>query len=173
MLQEWKPDFFTRLYVYSLSLMVYAAGDVSWLYAIPRQPLYLLVFALSIVKATRSGMFSSPKKIIWIFTWFVFNVIIICVFRGTLVSQLFRLLFFSIMTSVILLSLDEMKYLLKVLTICFVVILVISIPPWILYLTGVPLPHTGPHYHENGYHVYYDYYYFTTQVNLTSSGYFR
>ena len=124
MIQAWKPDILTRLYVYSLCLLVYAAADVSWLFAIPRQPLYLLAFALSIVKATRSGMFSSPKKIIWIFTWFVFNVIIICVFRGTLVSQLFRLLFFSIMTSVILLSLDEMKYLLKVLTICFVVILV-------------------------------------------------
>lgn len=78
-----------------------------------------------------------------------------------------------IMASVIWLSFDEMKYLLKILTNCFIIILIVSIPAWILYLMGVPLAYTGPHYHENGYHVYYDYYYFTTQVNTGLSDYYR
>jgi hypothetical protein len=85
--------------------------------------------------------------------------------KGGFISYIFRVMYFWIMTSVILLSLDEMNYLLKILTNCFVIILVISIPAWILYLLGVPLAHTGPHYHENGFHVYYDYYFFTTSIN--------
>lgn len=173
MLQTWKPDFWTQLYVYSLCLLVYAAADVSWLMAVPRQPLYVLVAVLSIAKALRSGWYSSPKKIAWILGWFLFNLIIIFVFNNSIISHLFRLVYVLIMSSVIFLSLDEMKYLLKILINCFVVILIISIPAWLLYLTGVSLPHTGPHYHSNGFHVYYDYYFFTTQANLRLSDYSR
>ena len=173
MLQTWKPDFWTQLYVFSLCLLVYAAADVSWLMAVPRQPLYILVAVLSIFKAATSGWYSSPKKIAWILGGFLFNLIIIFVFNSSFISHLFRLVYFLIMTSVLLLSLDEMKYLLKILINCFVVILIISIPAWLLYLTGVPMPHTGPHYHSNGFHVYYDYYFFTTQVNLNVVDYSR
>ena len=173
MLQEWKPDLLTRLYVYSLCLLVYAAGDVSWLLAVPRTPLYIIVGFISIVKIVRDGVKSSSKKTIWILLWLAFNVIIIFVVRGSFISYVFRLVYFLIISSVILLSLDEMKYLLKILTNCFIIILVVSIPAWILYLLGVPLAYTGPHYHENGYHVYYDYYYFTTQVNTGLSDYYR
>ena len=173
MLQERKPDLLTRLYVYSLCLLVYAAGDVSWLLAVPRTPLYIIVGFISIVKIVRDGVKSSSKKTIWILLWLAFNVIIIFVVRGSFISYVFRLVYFLIISSVILLSLDEMKYLLKILTNCFIIILVVSIPAWILYLLGVPLAYTGPHYHENGYHVYYDYYYFTTQVNTGLSDYYR
>ena len=173
MMQEWKPDPLTRLYVYSLCLLAYAAGDVSWLFAVPRPLLYIIVSFLAIIKIVRDGVQPSPKKTIWILLWLTFNVIIIFVFRGSLISHMFHLVYFLIYTSVILLSLDEMKYLLKILTNCFIIILVISIPAWILYLMGAPLAYTGPHYHENGYHVYYDYYYFTTQVSMSLSDYYR
>lgn len=173
MLQEWKPDLLTRLYVYSLCLLVYAAGDVSWLLSVPRTPLYIIVSFIAIIKIARDGVNSSPKKTILILLWLTFNVIIIFVFRGSFISHFFRLVYFMIMASVIWLSFDEMKYLLKILTNCFIIILIVSIPAWILYLMGVPLAYTGPHYHENGYHVYYDYYYFTTQVNTGLSDYYR
>ena len=174
MLQVWKPDLLTKLYVYSLCLLVYTAADVSWLFAIPRPPLYVLVGAIAIVKALKNGIsHASPKKVMWILVWFIFNLMVIFVSPGSVISYLFRLLYVLIMASVILLSLDEMKYLLKILTNCFVFILVISISGWILYLIGVPMAHTGPHYHENGYHVYYDYYFFTTQVFMSSSEYKR
>lgn len=173
MLQEWKPDLLTRLYVYSLCLLVYAAGDVSWLLSVPRTPLYIIVSFISIIKIARDGVKSSPKKTIWILLWLTLNVIMIFVLRGSFISYVFRLVYFLIISSVILLSLDEMKYLLKILTNCFIIILIVSIPAWILYLMGVPLAYTGPHYHENGYHVYYNYYYFTTQVNTGLSDYYR
>lgn len=165
MIQAWKPDILTRLYVYSLCLLVYAAADVSWLFAIPRPPLYILVFILSVLKAASNGMCFSPKKTIWIIIWLICNIVFIFINKGGFISYIFRVMYFWIMTSVILLSLDEMNYLLKILTNCFVIILVISIPAWILYLLGVPLAHTGPHYHENGFHIYYDYYFFTTSIN--------
>lgn len=168
MLQAWKPDFLTKLYVFSLCLMVYAAADVSWLFFIPRPPLYVLAGLLSITKMLNTGAHSTKKKIIWIVIWLVFNIIIV-VFAMSPLALLFRLLFVLIMSSVILLSLDEMKYLLKILTNCFVLILLISIPAWILYLIGVPLAHTGPHYHEDGFHVYYDFYFFTTSSSEGST----
>lgn len=171
MLQEWKPNFLHKLYAYSLCLLVYTAADVSWLFVIPRPPLYFLVSILAIIKVVRNGIYVTPKKILWILVWFVFNLIII-VFTGSIVSQLFRLVYVLIMASVILMSLDEMKYLLKILTNCFVFILVVSIPPWILYLTGVPLPHTGPHY-PNDFHIYYDYFFFTADAKVYSSDYSR
>lgn len=171
MLQEWKPDFLNKLYVYSLCLLAYTAADISWLFVIPRPILYILVSVLAIINAIRKGIYVSPKKFIWILAWFVFNLIII-VFTGSIISQLFRLVYVLIMTSVILMSLDEMKYLLKVLTNCFVFILVVSIPPWILYLIGVPLPHTGPHY-PNDFHIYYDYFFFTVDAKVDKSVYNR
>lgn len=171
MLQEWKPDFLNKLYVYSLCLLVYTAADVSWLFVIPRPPLYFLVSALAIINAVKNGVYVTPKKILWILAWFVFNLIII-VFTGSIISQLFRLVYVLIMASVILMSLDEMKYLLKILTNCFVFILVVSIPPWFLYLSGVPLPHTGPHY-PNDFHIYYDYFFFTADAKVYSSDYNR
>ncbi len=172
MLQEWKPDFLNKLYVYSLCLLAYTAADISWLFVIPRPILYILVSVLAIINAIRKGIYVSPKKFIWILVWFVFNLIIIIVSTGSLIFSLFRLVYFLIMTSVILMSLDEMKYLLKVLTNCFVFILVVSIPPWILYLIGVPLPHTGPHY-PNDFHIYYDYFFFTVDAKVNTSVYNR
>lgn len=166
MVQEWKPDPLTRLYVYSLCLLAYAAGDVSWLFVVPRTPLYIIVCFIAIIKIARDGVRASSNKIMWILLWLIFNVIIIIIHKGPLISHFFRLVYFFIITSVILLSLDEMKYLLKILTNCFIIILVVSIPAWILFLIGVPLPYKGPIVHENGFHVFYDYYLFTTSTRV-------
>ena len=38
--QVWKPDLLTKLYVFSVCLLIYAVAEVSWLMSIPRQPLY-------------------------------------------------------------------------------------------------------------------------------------
>lgn len=164
--QVWKPDLLTKLYVFSMCLLIYAVAEVSWLRSIPRQPLYVLVSVLAIIKMVQKGVCLSKGRIGFILVWFIYCMMSIIVIRGNIFLGLYYILLFFTMSSVVMLSVDEMKYLLKVITNCFVVILIISIFGWILYLIGFPLPYTGPIYHSNGYHIYYDYYFFTTQANM-------
>lgn len=164
--QAWEPDLLTKLYVFSVCLLIYAVAEVSWLMSIPRQPLYILVSVLALIKMVQKGTSFSKGRIGFILVWFIYCMMSIFVIRGNIFLALYYILLFFTMSSVVMLTVDEMKYLLKVITNCFVVILVISIFGWVLYLIGFPLPYTGPIYHSNGYHIYYDYYFFTTQANL-------
>lgn len=164
--QVWKPDLLTKLYVFSVCLLIYAVAEVSWLMSIPRQPLYILVSVLALIKMVQKGASFSKGRIGFILVWFIYCMMSIFVIRGNIFLALYYILLFFTMSSVVMLTVDEMKYLLKVITNCFVVILVISIFGWVLYLIGFSLPYTGPIYHSNGYHIYYDYYFFTTQANL-------
>lgn len=164
--QAWEPDLLTKLYVFSVCLLIYAVAEVSWLMSIPRQPLYILVSVLALIKMVQKGASFSKGRIGFILVWFIYCMMSIFVIRGNIFLALYYILLFFTMSSVVMLTVDEMKYLLKVITNCFVVILVISIFGWVLYLIGFPLPYTGPIYHSNGYHIYYDYYFFTTQANL-------
>ena len=173
MIQEWKPDIWTKLYVFSLCLLVYAGANVSWLSVVSLRLLYFVVLAFAIIKMMQKGVSVSSKKIIWLLVWFIYGLMVVVTHNVGFNGFIHQIFVFLVISSVILLSIDEMKYLLKALTVCFVVILVVSIPAWILYLLGVPLPHTGPHYHENGFHVYYNYFFFTTSAKVTSSDYSR
>ena len=164
--QAWEPDLLTKLYVFSVCLLIYAVAEVSWLMSIPRQPLYVLVSVLALIKMVQKGTSFSKGRIGFILVWFIYCMMSIFVIRGNIFLALYYILLFFTMSTVVMLTVDEMKYLLKVITNCFVVILVISIFGWVLYLIGFPLPYTGPIYHSNGYHIYYDYYFFTTQANL-------
>ena len=164
--QVWRPDPLTRLYVYSMCLLVYAVAEVSWLMSVPRQPLYILVSVLAILKMTQKGVSFSKGRAIWMLVWFIYTMIAAVVLKGNIFSIFYYLLLFFSMSTVALLSVNEMKYLLKAITNCFVFILVVSIFGWILYLIGFPLSYTGPFYHSNGYHVYYDYYFFTVQAGM-------
>ena len=172
--QVWKPDLLTKLYVFSMCLLVYNFADVSWLQSIPRAPLFIVTNAIAITKILlKPSINYSPKKVLWIVVWFIFQMLPFLTYNSSPTSFGVHILYVIIMSSVIFLTIDEMKYLLKCLTLCFVLILVISIPPWILYLMGVPLPYTGPHFHPNGFHIYYDYFFFTATAKVTSSDYNR
>ncbi len=164
--QVWKPDLLTKLYVFSMCLLVYATAEVSWLMSVPRPLLYVLVCGFAFIKMTQKGVCFSKGKIGWIFVWFVYIFMTIVVLQTNLFSTFYNILLFFSMSMVVLLSVDEMEYLLKAITNCFVFILVVSIFGWILYRIGFPLSYTGPIYHSNGYHIYYDYYFFTTQANM-------
>ncbi len=167
--QVWRPDMLTKLYVFSLCLLIYAVADVSWLMRIPRQPLYILVIAFAIIKMMLRGASFSKGRWFWISIWFVYCMISILITNatGTIRNAIYYLMLFLAMSTVAMLSDNEMKYLLKAITNCFVFILVVSLTGWILYLIGVPLPATGPYYHSDGFHVYYDYYFFTTSNNYS------
>ena len=173
MIQEWKPDLLDKLYAFSLCILVYAVAEVSWLYPVPRPLLYFLVCGLAIIKMMKNGISVNVKKFFWIFVWILFNMMNIITHHSSLDTFFHRIILTFIIMSVLFLTVDEMKYLLKALTVCFVVILIVSIPAWILYLLGFPLPYTGPHYHPNGYHIYYDYFFFTADAKVYSTDYNR
>lgn len=173
MIQEWKPDFLTKLYVFSMCLLVYARAEVSWLSAFPEQLLFFFAFGTAFIKIMNKGICANSKKFIWILVWLLYNIVTTVTHDYNINGYLYRFLFFFLISTVILLSVEEMKYLLKAITACFVFILVVSIPAWILYLLGIPLPHTGPHYHPNGFHIYYDYFFFTVNAKFVSSVFSR
>lgn len=166
--QAWKPDLLTKLYVFSVCLLIYAVAEVSWLMSIPRQPLYVLVSVLALIKMVQKGTSFSKGRIGFILVWFIYCMMSIFVIRGNIFLALYYILLFFTMSSVVMLTVDEMKYLLKVITNCFVVILVISIFGWILFLIGYPLSYTGPHYHEDNFHVYYNFFFFTAGSSYAS-----
>ena len=167
-LQVWKPDLLTKLYVFSMCLLIYAVAEVSWLMSIPRQPLYVLVSVVALIKMVQKGACLSKGRKGFILVWFIYCMMPILVVRGSLFFAFYYILLFFVMSSVVMLTVDEMKYLLKVITNCFVVILVISFFGWILYLVGFPLSYTGPHYHEDNFHIYDDYFFFTVGSSSTS-----
>ena len=62
--------------------------------------------------------------------------------------------------SIILLPLDKKQKLLSIFTTGTAIIVAISLIGWILYLLGIPLPHSSLFEHENGFHRLYNYYFF-------------
>ncbi|MBP5796677.1 MAG: hypothetical protein J6W26_00165 [Bacteroidales bacterium] len=77
--------------------------------------------------------------------------------------------------SVILLPYEQKKALLKFITAGLAIIFAISIPPWILHLLGVPMPHSAPFLLENGFHWVTNYYFFLAgdETNLLKFPRFR
>ena len=69
--QVWKPDLLTKLYVFSVCLLIYAVAEVSWLMSIPRQPLYVLVSVLALIKMVQKGACFSKGRISFILVWFI------------------------------------------------------------------------------------------------------
>jgi hypothetical protein len=120
--------------------------------------IFLSVLKIGFIKSVKSKDLS------------IFILILIFYLHYTILSnssvfEVFRYvaLVFS-MISIVLLPVYEKKYLLKIITLFFVVILVISIPFWLLFLLGVNLPHSALIQHPNGFHVYYNYYFFRISV---------
>ena len=71
-----------------------------------------------------------------------------------------NLLNFIIVYSVIVLNIEDKYLLLKVITRITSVILCISLVAWLLFLLGVPLPHSAEFLHTDNYHSYINYYFF-------------
>lgn len=150
-------DRFLNVYTYSMCLYVLAVADVSWLSRLPLSVICLYISFISVIKmANRKKTVTSGEAVLF------FIMLIYCLFSIAICKFSFfkELAFFLAMLSIIMLPIKEKLFFFNAITNCFVFILLISIPAWILYLLGVPLPHSGIIYHSNGFHEFYDYYFF-------------
>lgn len=154
-------DPFLVVYAYSMCIFVLAMVDVSWLNWILSLVMYIYICIISVLKLSRKTMPVTESEILLsgiLLLYYVLSIIVWDVESDFVViknaTRYFALL------SVIFLPINEKVFLLKAITNCFVVILLISIPVWILYLVGLRLPHSGVIYHSNGFHEFYDYYFF-------------
>lgn len=163
--QVWIPDRLSKFYAFSMCLMVFTTAEVSWLMGVPRPIVYILAFLSSAIIIKKKGACFSTNRILWIFIWFAYNMLYFFLGSVEIMHFCYCMMFFFFTSAVLILPLSEMRYLLKAITTCFVVILSVSLVGWILFLSGVPLPHEGPIFHSNNFHVYFDYYFFTTQVS--------
>lgn len=160
--QVWIPDSWTKFYTFSMCLLVFTTADVSWLMSVPRPLAFLLACISAVILIYKQGGCFSTGRMSFVLIWFVYILTNILTSSFTVVKFVFYLMLFFSMSSVAVLSIDRMKYLLKAINSCFVFILTVSLFGWILFLSGVPLPFTGPIYHADNFHVYNDYYFFTT-----------
>ncbi len=158
---------FQYLWAYSVCIYGIIMANVSWGWGISREFAMAYIAIISFLKLSKSNIEFFPKCRLLIISFIIyelFNVIIWNEFRiGIIISAAtYLLLIFSIVLSIY----EEKKLLLKAMSNCFVVILLISLPAWILYLMGVQLPH-GNEIRPNDFHVLFDYHFFLT----TAQGY--
>lgn len=148
---------FLKFYAYSMCLYIFFKANILWLEKLPDTLVYTFICAVCLFKwlSDRLAIHRSTLHLSFALLVFTFYSYFFCNYG--LMNQV---AFFLSMSSVLFLSLDEKKYLLNAITNCLVIILLISIPVWILHLIGMPLPHSGIIYHPNGFHEYYDYYFF-------------
>lgn len=150
-------DHFLMVYAYSMCLFAFAAVDVSWLSRVPLFSICIYIIIISLIKLSGKIIHASTNELFSLFFLFVYSLLSFFVF-DTL--YLYNAAVFFALLSILMLPINEKGYFLRAITNCFVIVLLISIPAWILYLIGVPLPHSGVIYHSNGFHEFYDYYFF-------------
>lgn len=156
-----KRDYFFYIYVLCMCLYIFNRADISWLSVVPETVTSFIILIISFLKiANSSGSILFRRLPIVVFLLFYCMMSVLVWNDNGIISIVLSMALFLSMVSIMILPISEKRYLLAAVTNCFVVILLVSIPVWILYLAGVSLPHSGIVYHSNGFHVYYDYYFF-------------
>ena len=175
MQQEHNIASFTKLYALSLFVYVLAMYDVTWLNKVPVTLLRGFIILVCFLKMFGISSLRIPRNTVLPITLLlVYSVysIVITHSGDPFVTIRYAAVFIS-MSSLFLLTDDEKLYVLRVFTDGFVVILLISLLGWILFLLGVNLPHSGLILHSNGFHEYYDYYFFRVSASGVESDFPR
>lgn len=156
-----KRDVFMYIYVCCMCLYIYSTANVLWFERLPVSVccmLAILVSSVKIIKMLHHMTYSQFLlcmcfAIYFFFSFFIWN-------WGENFFYLSTTALFLFVCSIILLTIEEKKMLLKVVSNVLRLLLLISIFGWILFLVGFDLPHSDIIYHPNGFHQYYDYYFF-------------
>ena len=168
-MEKKKPlNSFQYIWAYSLCIYSLIVGNVSWGWNIPMTPLMLYILFLSLLKLASSSSWV-PKKTAVLILLFVLHLLLdIFIWNDGQFGRMVASFTFLILIITILLATKEEKMLLLAsMTNCFVMMLLISLPAWILYLMGVPLPHSQE-IQPNSYHVEVNYGFFLLSVKTIS-----
>lgn len=154
------------LFAATVCFYAYGSAGVSWLWSIPVSIRYLLMLVVSIFYITSSKPQISPKSFVLILL-FICYCFVILVTNNTnfFYGLLSTVAFITCTIAVVTLPLEKKRTLFKYLNNCMVFILTISIPAWLLYINGFPLPHGSQFNHENGFHILTNYFFFLLNGN--------
>ena len=156
-----KKDWFFCIYLLCMCLYIYVFADVLWLDRIPVSVMSLLVLIVSVVKIIQLKDSITSQQLLLCSCFFLYSFL--CFFFSNWGQGLFFLIvpsLFLAVVSIILLPLEEKKLLLNAISKCMVLMIIISVPAWLLFLAGFDLPHSDVIFHQNGFHEYYDYRFF-------------
>lgn len=153
----------TFFYVYGIIIFLTMCStmNLSFTWAVPMSVAMTIGLFFSIIFMLSSNDLQknvSNFKLCTVLGILCFFLICISPNTGVGILKYFSLWFCS--TSIIFLSMERKCDLLSIFTKGTALIIVISLPAWILYLTGVPLPHDDTILFENGFHVLTDYHFF-------------
>lgn len=155
-----KKDSFLYIYIACVCLYMYAFADILWLDRIPVTLVSIPTIIVSFIKIVQLKDSITSHQLLLCYCFLLFSFF--CFFTDWGVGFFFikvpTLFLFTV--SVILLPIEEKKLLLDAISKCMVLMIIISVPAWLLFLAGVDLPHSDMILHPNGFHKYYDYRFF-------------
>lgn len=156
-----KTDKFLYIYVFSTCIYVYMIADLLWFERFPLSVCWLLTIFVSSVKIIKSRCYVTHEQFLLCACFSLYFFLSFFVWEWGFKFFYFTTTTFFLSTcSVILLSIEEKKLLLKVISYVLVLVLLFSIPAWLLFVAGINLPHSDVIFHPDGAHEYYDYYFF-------------
>lgn len=156
-----KKGVFLYFYVFCMCLYIYNVADILWFERIPLTLCCLLTIFVSSAKiiSIRHSITRNQFVLCTCIGVYFFLHFFVWSFGGNF-FYLITTAFFLSTCSIILLPFEEKKMLLKAVSFVLAIILLVSIPAWFLFVAGFELPHTDVIFHQNGFHEYYDYYFF-------------
>ncbi len=156
-----KQDMFLYVYIFFMCLYIFHSADVLWIERFPTSVLCLLAIMVSLVKIVQLKDSITSQQFIICFCFFLFYFLSFFIWNwGAKFFYLLILAHLLSTISVVILPISEKKILLKAISNMMTLIIIISVPVWLLFVAGFDLPHSDVIFHENGFHQYYDYYFF-------------
>ena len=150
-------------YFYAFTILLFMCFSYHMLFTwyIPKELVIFLSVSVPLLYMGRIKCDTQFSNSLLCVLWGVFTLYIVLTQELYSFMALFRKLGeFLCVVSVILLPIKQKQKLLAFVTIGLSIIIAISLPPWILHLIGIPLPHTKPFLLENGFHWVTNYYFF-------------
>lgn len=160
-----KPLFY--FYAFSVILMMCYSNNMLFTWYIPRMVIIVLSIIAPLMYMSFTKCDNRVPNVLLCLLWAIIIMYVVFTRRIFSFISLFRKIGELLcVISVILLPSEQKKELLRIVTLCLTIIIAISLVPWILYLLGVPLPHSGPILLENGFHWVTNYYFFLSGEEL-------
>ncbi|MBP5769837.1 MAG: hypothetical protein J6W75_00545 [Bacteroidaceae bacterium] len=159
---------FQYLWAYSVSIYALLIANISWGWSIPQGMLIAYIGIISLLKLTSGSLWLPRKTAVLILILMVYVLLNIFVWEnGQFIKMVTYTIYLMLMSAILLSSKEEKELLLDSINNCFIVILLISVPAWILFLMGFPFSHSGE-IRPDDFHVLYDYKFFLVSVNSSS-----
>ena len=149
------------LYAFSILLVMCATNNLLFTWFLPKGLVSAIGIVVPLLYISNTKCDLRKTNLILCFIWGI-----ICLYQvvnrgiSSVASLSSRLGMFMCVASVIVIPMSQKKELLRYITKGIAIIVAISLPPWILHLLGVPLPHSKVFLMDDGVHWVTNYYFF-------------